>query len=268
MRTKRLSLDTPLPTIDTEGRGWLKNKKKWGAADQEKWVLALVDGTLNLKDDRVERRAGVLSIGGSVAVEGPLTVGGALRFGETTRQMIDLWKTQFGIGVQPHTTYFRSGANFAFYRGGEHKDAELDPGAGGTALLKIMPDGGLVSPKWTVTQVFDREPSRGLPLEKKFKANGGTLVIFASGSGTGYGERYIGMEILIDGKPDGIDGKPYGQARVYVSVPSEQHKAFIPILRVVTGIRAGEHTLKLEKLPDTLTDGNDNFNVTILELPF
>lgn len=65
-------------------------------------------------------------------------VSGALSFGSVTRQMINLWSTQYGIGVQGGTHYQRSGDNFAWYRGGTHNDATLNPG-GGSTLMTLVP---------------------------------------------------------------------------------------------------------------------------------
>lgn len=58
----------------------------------------------------------------------------SLYFGATTRQMVNLWQTVYGIGVQSSTQYYRSGGNFAWYYGGSHDNNELNPG-GGTTLM-------------------------------------------------------------------------------------------------------------------------------------
>ncbi len=76
-----------------------------------------------------------------VQVQSALSVTGALGFGSATRQMVNLWGTQYGIGVQGSTTYFRSDSNFAFFRGGAHSDAALDPGTGGSALMTLRVSG-------------------------------------------------------------------------------------------------------------------------------
>jgi hypothetical protein len=69
----------------------------------------------------------------------------ALSFGAATRQMINLWGTQYGLGVQTSTHYFRAdtGASFAWYEGGVHSDSSQDPGPGGTTLMTLGPSGGL-----------------------------------------------------------------------------------------------------------------------------
>jgi hypothetical protein len=69
-------------------------------------------------------------------------VTGTLRFGTVTRQMLNLWGTGYGVGVQSWTTYLRTDGNFAFYKGGSHSDEPLNAG-GGTALATLASDGTL-----------------------------------------------------------------------------------------------------------------------------
>lgn len=64
----------------------------------------------------------------------------SIRFGTTTRQMMNLWSTSFGIGVQSGTLYFRTGntaAHFSFHAGGVHSDAACAPGAGGVEYMRL-----------------------------------------------------------------------------------------------------------------------------------
>ncbi|MBK7145500.1 MAG: tail fiber domain-containing protein [Xanthomonadales bacterium] len=78
-----------------------------------------------------------LTVAGNAVVQSP----GALSFGSATRQMLNLFGTSYGIGVQSDTQYFRSGGNgyFAWFRGGVHSNAGLDPGAGGSLLMTLGP---------------------------------------------------------------------------------------------------------------------------------
>jgi len=64
-----------------------------------------------------------------------------LAFGASVRQMINLYGSTYGIGVQSNTQYYRSAGNFAWYRGGVHSGTALDPGAGGVKALTIRADG-------------------------------------------------------------------------------------------------------------------------------
>jgi len=76
----------------------------------------------------------------------------SLYCGNTTRQMLNLFNTQYGIGVQSRVTYFRAGTHlgvppggasfdygdgFAWYSGGVHADGSYDPGAGGLRLMSL-----------------------------------------------------------------------------------------------------------------------------------
>jgi hypothetical protein len=54
----------------------------------------------------------------------------AINFGNQTRQMLNLWNANYGIGVQDNTEYFRSGGDFAWFRGGIHSNAHADAGGG------------------------------------------------------------------------------------------------------------------------------------------
>jgi len=79
---------------------------------------------------------------GEVKVAGNLSVTGLVSFGSQVRQMLNLWSNIYGIGVQNSTQYFRSEANFAWYKGGSHNDAELNAG-GGTSLMTLDRNGNL-----------------------------------------------------------------------------------------------------------------------------
>ena len=70
---------------------------------------------------------------------------GNLSFGSTTRQMLNLWGTQYGIGVQSYAAYFRtdSGAGFAWFAGGSHSNTHYDPGLLGTTLMTLDSSSGL-----------------------------------------------------------------------------------------------------------------------------
>jgi len=80
--------------------------------------------------------AGDLSVAGISTLTGNVNIGTAasLSFGSQVRQMINLWSTSYGIGVQSNTQYFRAGSNFAWYTGGSHNDAALNPGGGTTRM--------------------------------------------------------------------------------------------------------------------------------------
>jgi hypothetical protein len=65
-------------------------------------------------------------------------------FGSSVRQMINLWDTRYGIGVQSSTHYFRtdSSGSFSWFRGGTHSDNANSPGTGGVEMMRLN-SGGL-----------------------------------------------------------------------------------------------------------------------------
>lgn len=60
-----------------------------------------------------------------------------ISFGSQTRQMLDLWSTSYGIGVQNNTLYFRSAIQFNWFIGGVHNDSVDNPGAGGVLGMRL-----------------------------------------------------------------------------------------------------------------------------------
>lgn len=59
-----------------------------------------------------------------------------LSFGSSTRQMINLWGTSYGIGVQASTAYVRTDKRFSVFDGGTHNASENNPG-GGTVIFTV-----------------------------------------------------------------------------------------------------------------------------------
>lgn len=97
-----------------------------------------------------------------------------LSFGNQTRQMLNLWGTTYGIGVQANTLYQRSDNNFAWFRDGVHNDGGNNPGTGGVNLMLLDGNGELFV-------------NSGLTLDNP-NANSGTLrpgLVFGFASGEG-----------------------------------------------------------------------------------
>jgi hypothetical protein len=67
----------------------------------------------------------------------------AINFGQTTRQMLNLYGTNYAIGVQDYTEYFRSSGGYAWYLNGSHNNNQNNPGNGGTALMTLDNSGNL-----------------------------------------------------------------------------------------------------------------------------
>ncbi|MBH8569255.1 tail fiber domain-containing protein [Microvirga sp. STS02] len=78
---------------------------------------------------------GTTSPGALLDVNGSQLVRGSLGFGAATRQMVNLWNADYGIGIQGGTQYFRTGEAFAWYAGGSHNDNQFNAGGGTTQMV-------------------------------------------------------------------------------------------------------------------------------------
>ena len=85
-----------------------------------------------------------------------------LHFGSDTRQMLNLYNDEYGIGVQAGTAYFRAGSHFAWFKGGSHVDDSLDAGPGGVAQMVLHGNGnlglGTIDPEARLHVVGDGRP--------------------------------------------------------------------------------------------------------------
>ncbi len=88
---------------------------------------------------------GTLTPTTALDVSGNTSVSGNLSFGTATRQMLNLFGTAYGLGVQDYTLYSRTDGNggFAWYKGGTHSNTANDPGTGGTVLMTLDASGNL-----------------------------------------------------------------------------------------------------------------------------
>jgi hypothetical protein len=88
---------------------------------------------------------------------GNMEIGGNELFGATTRQMINLYNTDYGIGIQASTLYFRvaNTGGYNWYMGGVHNNNQNSPGTGGTSLMRLDSAGNLFT-KGAVNPVSDR----------------------------------------------------------------------------------------------------------------
>jgi hypothetical protein len=117
-----------------------------------------------------------------------------------------------------------------------------------------------------------------LPLQSTYTSQGGTLIISASGSGyrsLAFAQNTgdIGMRVLVDGVTRDTIGMTVNQRDIRHSFVAEDV--------VVKGLPAGTHTIRLEALYETAcntanespfnycttTNGDDRFNVTVVEIP-
>jgi hypothetical protein len=132
--------DTRLSTFVGRGSGWL------GTLSNHKLTLFANDNGFQNMTATLDT-AGHFGIGTDspimkLHVEGDEFLSGDAYFGERGRQMLNLFGTGFGIGIQTATLYSRSGAGFAWHVGGTHSDNFYDSG-GGTTLMTLDGTRGL-----------------------------------------------------------------------------------------------------------------------------
>jgi hypothetical protein len=80
---------------------------------------------------------------GDQSISGTKTFSGTISMGSATRQMLNLYNTSYGIGIQSSTQYFRTDGRFSWFNGGVHSDTENTPGSGGTTLMTLASNGNL-----------------------------------------------------------------------------------------------------------------------------
>jgi hypothetical protein len=87
-----------------------------------------------------------------IRVHGDATIEGLLQMGAKTRQMVNLFGTGYGIGIQDFAFYERTGDEFFWYRGGNHSNSHGDPGLGGTQLMHLDKNGDITVAAVTFTE--------------------------------------------------------------------------------------------------------------------
>jgi len=109
---------------------------------------------------------------------------GNLSFGSNTRQMLNLWGTQYGLGVQSYDTYFRtdSGAGFAWFEGGSHSDSHYDAGPWGITLMTLDGSNGLTVGGKVSATTSSTSPDAAV-LGKNYGSGYGVYGWSAAGSG-------------------------------------------------------------------------------------
>jgi hypothetical protein len=91
-------------------------------------LLAPKDGNVGI---------GTLVPAETLDVDGNVFVNGKIKFGASNRQLIDLYNDAYAIGTQTDTQYYRSGAGYAWYKGGTHHANKFNPGSGGSSMMVL-----------------------------------------------------------------------------------------------------------------------------------
>jgi hypothetical protein len=134
-----------------------------------------------------------------------------------------------------------------------------EPGPPGPPGAKGDPGDAGVPGVVAVTEPFANQKGP-LPVSGLFTSAGGRLIITVSGSAfrTAIGSGTLGFDVAIDGiKIGSING--------FTNEP-QSHRTLPTRTFVVQTVGAGNHTISLAVQLDTVTDANDYFNITVVEL--
>jgi len=103
------------------------------------------------------------------------------------------------------------------------------------------------------------EVTGALPKTNSFVSHGGRLLITATGNGYPITGAIAGMAVQ-------LDGVAIGTNKVFLN--GGGNAAFVAKPIVCNSIAAGAHSIVLTALPNTITDANSYFTVTVEELPY
>ena len=94
--------------------------------------------------DGLDSAAFLQKSGGTMTGDLTLNAPAVVNFGSSVRQMLNLWDSTYGIGVQSDTLYQRTNNDFSWFRGGIHDNLRNNPG-GGTEAMRLV---GSTSTLW------------------------------------------------------------------------------------------------------------------------
>jgi len=122
----------------------------------ENQFLVRAEGGMAINTNTPAASSALTVAGGDVAIINS----GRLKFGSTTRQMLNLWgtpSTDYGVGVQGSRLYFRTDSNggFSWFEGGFHNDAADNPGPTGTLRMRLNNVGQLQTTTGTISSLSD-----------------------------------------------------------------------------------------------------------------
>jgi trimeric autotransporter adhesin len=156
-------------------------------------------------------------------------------FGAQTRQMLNLFNSDYGIGIQTGTLYSRCdnsspNSGFMWYKGGVHSDAYANPG-GGTELMHLIASGLYVS-----TTVYGSSSGNGVQGTSTGAGTSGVYGENLSGGGYGVAGRAAGSGNAVFGEnPNALGwaGNFIGNVRVTgtINPPSDRNvkRDFVPV---------------------------------------
>ncbi len=219
-------------------------------------------GNSRLYIDNVTNNVGIgttnpsatLDINGGVKVNNALTVGGSATFNNA-------------LTVNAAATF-----NNALTIGVPSSNNALTVNAPTTFNKTLTINGTINNTMWSYTHLYGNESMSNMPITTSFKSNGGSLLIFVSGSGYWSGTsssfdtsdhfQEIGVEIQIGN---------FSSYHMKVGTNIQGlHCSFIPITICINraDYSNNTHNITLTCMPETTTDLNDYLNITIIEFPF
>ncbi len=95
--------------------------------------------------DGLDSTAFLQKSGGTMTGALGIDNGTTVNFGNQTRQMLNLYNSDYGIGVQANTQYFRTAGQFAWFKNGTHSDVANNAGSGGTTVMTLSGNGTLTA---------------------------------------------------------------------------------------------------------------------------
>lgn len=200
---------------------------------------------------------------------GSLTIGGLnVNYGGgrnwNTNTAALLFETSANTEIAVHDSGTRV-ASLMYYEGDAANQLTIGRDMGWGGLNKVIVSaplqvtGSIISPMWKVTQVFERR-SGPLPISESFLSSGGTLIVFFSGTAYKATTGIFSITVTVDTVANYVD--------LYTN-EINSHKTFPSTFFVIRGIAAGRHTLTIAAFANgTISDFNDRYQATVLELPF
>jgi len=129
---------SPAARLDVNGRVKMTELQLGSSAIAGQLLTADTSGVGTWQTPGFVLRSGD-TLNGDLTITSPFD----LNFGATTRQMLNLFNANYGLGVQANTLYARSDSGFAWFRGGSHNNNGNNPGPGGTNLMWLDSTGNL-----------------------------------------------------------------------------------------------------------------------------
>ncbi|HXG49574.1 MAG TPA: hypothetical protein VNO52_18270 [Methylomirabilota bacterium] len=153
-----IGLNNPAAALDVNGRVKMTEFQLGTTATAGHLLTASASGGGTWQAPPFLLKAGD-TLGGDLTIPTPFD----LNFGNSTRQMLNLWNASYGIGVQNNTLYQRSDGGFAWFRGGTHNNNANNPGDGGTTLMWLDSSGNLFGRSSLVVDADDANNGSPFP---------------------------------------------------------------------------------------------------------